>query len=554
VSHDSCAIATQSDTNSDTYDLFVVGGGINGCGIAADASGRGLTVALCEQGDLASATSSASSKLIHGGLRYLEHFEFRLVREARAAREVLLACAPHLIKPLRLVLPHRPHLRPAWMIRIGLFLYDYLSRRNKLTGSVVRKLDKAAADNPLGEAIARGFEFSDCRVDDARLVVANALAAHQRGARIMVHTRCVAASRDDGLWHVTLEDVATGQRSSLRARALVNAAGPWAQQLIEQQMRAKSPRSVRLIKGSHFVTRKLYEGDLAYILQNEDQRVVFVIPYNHDFTLVGTTDKVHEGDPAKVAMDAEEEHYLLSVFNQHFKQQLGSEDILWRYAGVRPLCDDESASPSAITRDYTLEIQADELGKAPVLHVFGGKLTTYRRLAEAALQALKPYFPEMTDSWTRQATLPGGDIDGDFVEWRAGLEAQYAWLPRELTARLADAYGSRVHALLEACDSLADLGKHFGGGLYQHEVEFLIEREWARSAEDILWRRSKLGLRLNAEQVHAVARFVRQRLADAPAAHPLVPSPAGTGRGHDKVLYLQRQERAGRLTRDEVLT
>ncbi|HTU64076.1 MAG TPA: glycerol-3-phosphate dehydrogenase, partial [Polyangiales bacterium] len=349
------------------------------------------------------------------------------------------------------------------------------------------------------------------------------LSAHARGARIMVRTRCLAARRDEGLWHVKLEELRTGQHFELRARALVNAAGPWAQRLVEQQLQQRSPRNVRLIKGSHFVTRKLYQGDQAYLLQNEDKRVVFVIPYNGDFTLVGTTDKAHEGDPAEVAMDAEEEQYLLSVFNRHFKKQLSSADILWRYSGVRPLCDDESDSPSAITRDYTLEVQADDQGKLPVLHVFGGKLTTYRRLSEAALQGLKPYFPNMAASWTRDAILPGGDIGSDdFGAWRAQLESQYAWLPAQITARLADAYGSRIHQLLAHCQSMADLGAHFGSGLYQREVEFLIAQEWAESAEDILWRRSKLGLRMNAAQVQALARFVREK-----AMHPLASDGAG---------------------------
>ncbi|MFT3924408.1 MAG: glycerol-3-phosphate dehydrogenase [Myxococcales bacterium] len=512
--------AIEKTTNSNVYDLFVIGGGINGTGIALDASGRGLSVALCEQADLASATSSASSKLIHGGLRYLEHYEFRLVREALAEREVLLSTAPHLIKPLRFILPHRPHLRPAWMIRIGLFMYDHLSSRNKLAGSAGRKLDPAARDNPLSESIGRGFEYSDCQVDDARLVVSNALGAQERGARIMVRTRCIGATRENGLWRIELEELLTGRRFEVFARGLVNAAGPWAQKLVEQQMKTKSPRTVRLIKGSHFVTRKVYEGDQAYILQNEDQRIVFVIPYNRDFTLVGTTDKVYEGDPAQVAMDAEEEQYLLDVYNRHFKRQLGREDILWRYSGVRPLCDDESASPSAMTRDYTLEVGVDEQGELPVLHVFGGKLTTYRRLAEAALHALQPYFPHMTGSWTRTGTLPGGDIGGDdFGDWLTSLKRQYGWLPDDLAARLGNAYGTRVHALLQGCHALADLGKHFGAGLYQREVEFLLEQEWARSAEDVLWRRSKLGLRVSAEDIQALDRFVREKLA-APLSSP----------------------------------
>jgi glycerol-3-phosphate dehydrogenase len=519
---------TQSERNlppenreqSDIYDLFVVGGGINGAGIAADASGRGLSVALCEQGDLASATSSASSKLIHGGLRYLEHYEFRLVREALAEREVLLAKAPHLIKPLRLILPHRPHLRPAWMIRAGLFLYDHLSRRNKLAGSAGQKLDARAHDNPLNDSIRYGFAYSDCRVDDARLVIANALAAQANGARIMVRTRCLAAERANGVWQVSLEDLLTGQRFELRARALVNAAGPWAQRLIEQQLALHSPRKVRLIRGSHFVTRKLYEGEHAYILQNEDQRIVFVVPFQKDFTLVGTTDKVHEGDPREVAMDAEEERYLLDVFNRHFKQQLGSEDIVWRYAGVRPLCDDESASPSAMTRDYTLEVEADAQGAAPLLSVFGGKLTTYRKLGEAALAALSPYFPALGASWTRAAPLPGGDIGSDsFEAWQSDVQQKYDWLPAPLVARLADAYGTRVHALLQGCHGVADIGEHFGAGLYQREVEYMLTEEWARSAEDVLWRRSKLGLCFSGEQAEALDWFVRRQVAALQSTH-----------------------------------
>ncbi len=526
LSHDISSATTKIDEDSAVYDLFVVGGGINGAGIAADATGRGLSVALCEQSDLASATSSASSKLIHGGLRYLEHYELRLVREALAEREILLARAPHLIKPLRFILPHRPHLRPAWMIRIGLFMYDHLSSRNQLAGSVGRKLDPAASDNPLNDAIHYGFEYSDCRVDDARLVVSNALAAQERGARIMVRTRCIGAQRKNGLWHVELEDLLSGQRVELRARGLVNAAGPWAQTLIEQQIKAPSPRKVRLIKGSHFVTRKLYEGDQAYILQNEDQRIVFVIPYNQDFTLVGTTDKAYEGDPAKVTMDAEEEQYLLNVFNRHFKQKLSSEDILWRYSGVRPLCDDESDSPSAVTRDYTLETQADEQGRAPLLSVFGGKLTTYRRLAEAAMEALKPYFPAMTNNGTRQSTLPGGDTGtGNFSDWLKGMKSQYSWSPVDLAARLGNAYGTRVHTLLQHCHSMADLGPDFGAGLHQREVEFLVDHEWARTSEDILWRRSKLGLNLSPAQVQVLHQFVQEKVAGL-QSNPLVdPTP-----------------------------
>ncbi len=516
---------SNSAENSTIYDLFIVGGGINGTGIAADAVGRGLSVFLCEQGDLASATSSASSKLIHGGLRYLEHYEFRLVREALAEREVLLANAPHLIKPLRFILPHRPHLRPAWMIRTGLFLYDHLSQRNQLAGSQGLKLDAADPRNPLNASIEQGFEYSDCRVDDARLVVANALAARfpvnpqnseikPHGAQIQVRTRCMAAVRENGLWQITLEDLLTGRIYQCTARALVNAAGPWAQRFIEQNLQAVSPRRIKLIKGSHFVTRKLYDGEQAYILQNEDQRIVFVIPYQNDFTLVGTTDKAYAGDPSQVAMDAEEEQYLLKIVNQHFKQQIGSDDILWRYSGVRPLCDDESDSPSAMTRDYTLETQADENNQAPLLSVFGGKITTYRKLAESALQALAPYFPQMGKPWNQHAPLPGGDIDcATFSQWLATLRPHLAWLPQPLLERLANAYGTRMQLLLESCSSLKDLGEHFGAGLYQREVEFLVREEWARSADDILWRRSKLGLHFSAEQRARLEGFVQALLA-----------------------------------------
>ncbi len=512
MNHQSLSTTEKMVENSPIYDLFIVGGGINGTGIAADASGRGLSVALCEQNDLASATSSASSKLIHGGLRYLEHYEFRLVREALAEREVLLANAPHLIAPLRFVLPHRPHLRPAWMIRIGLFMYDHLSSRNQLPGSRGLKLNAGDASNPLKDAIHYGFEYADCRVDDARLVIANALAAQERGARILPRTRCMSARRHNGLWHLWLEDRISGQSFAVRARGLVNAAGPWAQQFFEQQVNTPSPRKIRLIKGSHFVTRKLYDGDQAYILQNEDQRIVFVIPYNKDFTLVGTTDKRYESDPAQVQIDADEEQYLLKIVNDHFKRQISSDDILWRYSGVRPLCDDESDSPSAMTRDYTLDLQVDDNGRAPLLSVFGGKITTYRRLAEAAAQTLQPYFANMGPNWTRQHALPGGDIgESRFEHWLANIRSQYAWLPPALCERLARAYGTRMHLLLNGCDDMADLGQQFGHDLYQREVEFLLQREWAHSADDIVWRRSKLGLHLTPAQIHTLQAFIEQR-------------------------------------------
>lgn len=513
---------------SDSYDIFIVGGGINGCGIAADASTRGLSVALCEQNDLASATSSASSKLIHGGLRYLEHYEFRLVREALAEREVLLEKAPHLIKPLKFVLPHQPHLRPAWMIRCGLFMYDHLARRNRIPGSQGLTFDANSPENPLQPSITKGFEYFDCRVDDSRLVITNALAAAQNDADILVQTRCISAQRKNGLWHISLEHIPSGQHLTCTARALVNAAGPWAQRFIEHQLQSKSPRKISLIKGSHFVTRKLYDGDQAYILQNEDQRIVFVIPYQNDFTLIGTTDKTYTGDPSQVAMDTDEEQYLLDIVNKHFKQTINSDDILWKYAGVRPLCDDESDSPSAMTRDYTLEVEADHNQQAPLLSIFGGKITTYRRLAMAAMKALHPYLDIAVNSPDVNVTLPGGNIgETDYDVWVALIAQQYDWLDTEICARLCDAYGTRIHLLLNGCHRTEDLGHHFGAGLYQHEVEYLIKHEWAHCVEDIIWRRSKLGLRLNAQQTYALADYLNQ------APFENVPNPELTSKNNE---------------------
>jgi glycerol-3-phosphate dehydrogenase len=506
--HTSGATQKSVDT-SICYDLFIVGGGINGCGIAADASSRGLGVALCEQSDLASATSSASSKLIHGGLRYLEHYEFRLVREALAEREILLSKAPHLIKPLRFVLPHRPHLRPAWMIRTGLFMYDHLTRRNQLPASKSLKLLGDASNNPLQSSINRAFEYSDCRVDDARLVISNAMSAQEHGAHIMVKTRCISAKRENGLWQICLQNLQSGEHRTISAKALVNAAGPWAQRFIEDHLKTQSPRQIRLIKGSHFVTKKLYQGDQAYILQNEDQRIVFVIPYNDDFTLVGTTDKAFNGDPKEVRMDDDEERYLLDIVNAHFKQNITSDNVLWRYAGVRPLCDDESSSPSAMTRDYTLELQTNQENQAPLLSIFGGKITTYRRLAEAALKSLKPYFPALPDSITEHSILPGGEIgDTPFDIWSVLVQQQYEWLDSDICKRLCNAYGARIHQLLSGCAGMSQLGQHFGAGLYQREVDYLITYEWATTADDIIWRRSKLGLRLSTPQVNQLQNYL----------------------------------------------
>lgn len=488
---------------AEVYDLAVVGGGINGTGIAADAAGRGLLTFLCEQHDLASHTSSASSKLVHGGLRYLEHGEFRLVREALAEREVLLAKAPHIVHPLRFVLPHQPHLRPAWMIRTGLFFYDHLGRREKLPASRALRF---GADSPLQEHLRRGFEYADCSVDDARLVVLNAMAARERGAHVHPRTRCVSARRSKGLWHLHLERD-DGSLYSIRARALVNAAGPWVAQFLRDDLRQRPPYGIRLIQGSHLVVPRLYEGEQAYILQNEDRRIVFVIPYLERFTLIGTTDREYLGDPAKVQISDEETGYLLAVVNAHFKRQLHREDILWSFSGVRPLCDDESDEPSAVTRDYTLALQGAP-GEAPLLSVFGGKLTTYRKLAEAALAELAPTFPRLGPAWTADAPLPGGENMSSPEDLAVELLARYPWLSASVARRWATSYGTRSWRLLDGVKGETDLGEHLGAGLYAREVDYLCREEWAENADDILWRRSKLGLFLDAAQKLRLAEYL----------------------------------------------
>lgn len=444
---------------------------------------------LCEKDDLASHTSSASSKLIHGGLRYLEHYEFRLVREALAEREVLLAKAPHIVKPMRFVLPHRPHLRPAWMIRAGLFLYDHLGKREKLAGS--RSL-KFGADSALKAEITKGFEYSDCWVDDARLVVLNAMAAREHGAHVHTQTRCISARRSKGLWQLELER-ADGSLFSISAKALVNAAGPWVAKFIKDDLKLESPYGIRLIQGSHLIVPKLYEGEHAHILQNEDQRIVFTIPYLNQFTLIGTTDREYTGDPAKVAITEGETDYLLQVVNAHFKKQLSRSDILHSYSGVRPLCNDESDNPSAVTRDYTLALSGHG-EEAPLLSVFGGKLTTYRKLAESAMAQLAPYFKQAKPSWTAQATLPGGENMSTPQALAEAIRKKFDWVPSQIAQRWATSYGSRTWRLLEGVHSLSDLGEHLGGGLYTREVDYLCSEEWAVKAQDILWRRSKLGL------------------------------------------------------------
>jgi len=489
--------------NDTIYDLVVIGGGINGVAIAADAAGRGLKVALYEMNDLASATSSASSKLIHGGLRYLEHYEFRLVSEALAEREVLLKNAPHLVSPLRFRLPHRPHLRPAWMIRTGLFLYDHLGKRVSLPASHGVNFPD---DGPLQPEMKIGFEYSDCAVDDARLVVANAQLAKQKGADIFTRHKCVGAERHQNLWQLKIEDQQSNTLQQVSCKALVNAAGPWVERFFDNQLHLTSPRKIRLVKGSHLVVKQMYPQDHAYILQNSDNRIVFVIPYLGKYSVIGTTDVDYQGDPAKVHIDDEETRYLCDIVNQHFTAQISPEDVITSWSGVRPLCEDESSSAQAVTRDYTIELD-DEFDNAPLLSVFGGKLTTYRKLGEAAVEHLAPYFPSIRSGWTKEAILPGGDFRSR-ESLHLDLIHQYHWLDDNLASRWVRSYGTSAYQILQGKTSMQELGKHFGHGLYQAEVDYLTEHEWAISAEDVLWRRSKLGLEFSQAETEQLSHYL----------------------------------------------
>jgi len=494
------------EVNVETKDLIVIGGGINGAGIAADAAGRGLSVLLLEAQDLACATSSASSKLIHGGLRYLEHYEFRLVSEALAEREVLLKLAPHIAFPMRFRLPHQPHLRPAWMIRTGLFLYDHLGKRTSLPGS---KGLRFGPESVLKPELTRGFEYSDCWVDDARLVVLNAQEVVERGGEVRTRTKVTRAWRENGLWMVEATDIDSGKTLTWRAKGLVNATGPWVKHFFDDGLKLKSPYGIRLIKGSHIVVPKAHNQPQSYILQNEDNRIVFVIPWLDDFSIIGTTDVEYHGDPKDVKIDDNEIDYLLKVYNDHFKKQLGRDDIVWTYSGVRPLCDDESDSPQAVTRDYTLDVHDDQ-GKAPLLSVFGGKLTTYRKLAEHAMEKLAHYYPGAGPAWTKNGALPGGDIGGDRDSYAAKLRRQYGWLPESLARRYAHTYGSHSELILADASSLSELGEDFGHGLYEAELNYLVEKEWVVELDDAIWRRTKLGMWLDEAQQARVKTWLAE--------------------------------------------
>ena len=484
---------------SETFDLLVIGGGINGAGIARDAAGRGLKVLLVEKDDLASHTSSASTKLVHGGLRYLEQLEFRLVAESLREREVLLANAPHIIWPLRFILPHEKTMRPRWMLRAGLALYDRLGGRKRLPGS--RKLDLRVAPHRsiLRNRLKTGFEYSDCWVEDSRLVVLTAMDAQARGATILTRTECTGLTRRSDGWTASLKD-GSGERT-VAARCIVNAAGPWVDRVAKTALGSGTPAHLRLVKGSHIIVPRAYAGDHAYIFQQPDGRIVFAIPYERDFTLIGTTDQRYDGDLDRVEISAEERRYLREAATLYLKSGVTEEDIVHTYAGVRPLYEDKAASNSTVTRDYVFEI--DDGGGAPILSVYGGKITTYRKLAEHALARLANHIDVPGAAWTADAPLPGGDIrNADFASFLWDASVRYPWLPPEMLLRLTRAYGTRIDTLIGSATSLEELGECMGRDLYEAELAYLVTHEFARTADDVLWRRSKLGLHL-ADAAHA---------------------------------------------------
>jgi glycerol-3-phosphate dehydrogenase len=489
------------------YDLAIIGGGINGAGIARDAAGRGLRVLLVEQNDLASGTSSTSSKLIHGGLRYLEHGAFRLVREALAEREVLLRLAPHLIRPMRFVLPAYPGPRSALLLRIGLFLYDHLGGKNILPSTRTLDLTHHVTGDPLSRRYRFGFEYSDCSVDDSRLVLLNAVDAAERGASIRTRARCTRAERSD-IWRLILTN--HGRREVVTARVLINASGPWAGFVAENVLRVQEPKRLRLVKGSHIVVPRMFSHDRGYVLQSSDRRVVFVLPFERDFTLIGTTDADFAGDPAAAAPTGEEITYLCKSVNGYFRQDIGIGDVKWAFAGVRSLYDDGSKKPEDVTRDYHLALDRRSR-EAPVLTVYGGKITTYRRLAEAVLKRLRRFL-DPRPAWTGATPLPGGDFAWDALDAQVA-KARQAWpfLQEDHARRLVQAYGTRIDRVLGAARSAEELGTRFGADLTEAEVRYLMQHEWAESAEDVLWRRSKLGLLFSDEQKEALGRFMAER-------------------------------------------
>ncbi len=524
--------------NEGIRDLLVIGGGINGCGVARDAAGRGLSVTLAEMSDLASATSSASTKLFHGGLRYLEYFEFRLVRESLIERETLLRAMPHIAWPMRFVLPYHPGMRfesdtptskllntvmpwmrgrrPAWLIRLGLLLYDNLGGRKILPGTTTIDLTTAPEGRALQSRFAKAYEYSDCWVEDARLVVLNARDAEARGAQIMTRTQVMSAEAKGGIWHVTLKDTRTGAAQVIRARTIVNAGGPWVGDVIRDTVHSRSTDSVRLVRGSHIVTRRLFDHDKCYFFQGTDGRIMFAIPYETDFTLIGTTDQEHDDPDVPPVCTPEEQTYMVDFVNAYLAQPISVDDIVWTYSGVRPLYDDGSSSATAATRDYTLKI--DKTAGAPVINIFGGKITTYRRLAEGVMDLVRDLSPGLPGKWTAGVPLPGGDFAVSEVDAKiADLARAYPFLSEAWARRMIRAYGTDAPSVLGAAKSAAGLGQDFGATLTAAEVDWLMDREYALTADDIVWRRTKLGLRLAGQEIATLDTYMQRRSIAAAA-------------------------------------
>jgi glycerol-3-phosphate dehydrogenase len=502
------------------YDVFVIGGGINGCGIARDAAGRGYSVCLCEAGDFASGTSSASTKLVHGGLRYLEHYQFRLVREALKEREVLWQMAPHIIWPLRFVLPHHGGLRPAWLLRLGLLLYDHLGGRRLLPPTRTLDLKSDSAGKPLKPLFSRAFEYSDCWVEDSRLVILNARDAADRGADIRPRTRVVSARRQGGHWNIEVQDAASGVRSSLTASLIVNAAGPWVDEVLKKVFGHNDAHNVRLVRGSHIVVGKLFDHGRCYIFQNGDGRIIFAIPYETDYTLIGTTDADHDSTMGKPEITPGEVSYLCAAASEYFARPITQDDVVWSYSGVRPLFDDGASRAHEATRDYVIR-QDGNTADGVLLNIFGGKITTYRRLAETIMDRVEAALGKRQPAWTAGACLPGGNFPADgFDALVEQLQTAHGWLDRNTAQRLVRHYGTRAKDVLGGCAGVADAGADFGFGLREAEVRYLVENEWARSAQDILFRRTKLGIRFNAAQVEALQSFVDSVVTDTGNSQP----------------------------------
>jgi glycerol-3-phosphate dehydrogenase len=494
--------------SENVLDLFIIGGGINGCGIARDAVGRGYSVFLAEMNDLASGTSRAATKLIHGGLRYLEHYEFRLVRESLMEREVLWSMAPHIIWPLRFVLPHHKGLRPAWFLRLGLFMYDHLGGRKLLPPTKTIDMTTHAAGKPLKKLFAKGFEYSDCWVDDARMVVLNAQDAAARGATIRTRTKVRSARRDSGIWRIVIDDILTGKSEEVSARMLINAAGPWVDEVIGKALGKNDANNVRLVQGSHIIVPKFFDHDRCYIFQNADNRIIFAIPYERDFTLIGTTDQDYHGDVSKVEISDSEINYLCDAASEYFEKQVRPRDIVWTYSGVRPLYNDGASKAQEATRDYVLKVEGSS-SEGAVLNIFGGKITTYRRLAEHVMEKIEDVLGKKKGSWTRGAKLPGGAFETTGFNGEVKkLKSAYPFLTDRQATRYVRLYGSQAQTLLGTAKTDAQLGTKFGAEMTEAEVRYLMTHEWALTAEDVLWRRTKAGLVTGKDDAAALDKFM----------------------------------------------